>query len=789
MTTSLFVVRKPQGVEFYINGDLQFDSQDEAIYHEHLVGPAIALATDRFPQQPLRVLICGGGDGLAARDVLRFASVGEVILVDYDAAVLQLARTAFAPYNQDSLNVGDRRVTVHHREAFEFVRSLPAASFHVVICDFTCPDTPEAQAIYSREWFAELRRVLLPVGVMATNGVSVDRENQAFWCIYQTLMAAGFDAKPMQLAIPSFQRHAYGLWGFFLASVAKIDRSQLTTLQFPSQFQTLNSRWQTCFEFPAQLAVWRDRVHLHTLAHPQLRYYRLNPQYRALESTGGLLYFLDMPETVSARESLADPLALSTIVQSWLRESRPSLANPARLCPVLHESQTPVMAQSWLDLVPQMLAQIDATKLLEALAGNQLPDRLQRLVNESMRSRPTLHPHQEMAIVLSAIMVTANLAVPDSGYAKGHFQEGLLPGCRTRSDFLCQPLRQLWAQVRGNQLTSAKPEITSTIISLRELQPQHQNDWDQLIGQSFMQSWSWGEFKRREGFNVLRIGMFDGDRLVGGATFYHYPRSDAANLLFSTGGPCFAAGYAAIGLPLLVEFAQTLAVQWGAIAWRMEPIEPMEPMPTDGFVRSPVDVVPIETLLIDLSQTQDELLAAMKPKGRYNIKLSQKHGVETRFTTDEQAIPRFYELFWQTSQRQNFGAEPYRYMINLCQTLFAAGIAEIGLARYQGETLATVLLIHWGDMTTYLYGGRGLAHPEVMAMYGLQWAAIERAKQRGSKWYDFYGYTQKQQHNYSQFSRFKEKFGGQMHQRQGAQDMIFYPQMAATLVDLFRTIG
>jgi spermidine synthase len=787
MTTSLLVVQKPQGFAFYINGDLQFGSQDEAIYHEYLVGPAIALSTARFPGQPLRVLICGGGDGLAARDALRFGSVGEVVLVDYDAAVLQLARSTFVPYNQDSLNpsgkLGRDRITVYNREAFEFVQSLPDDRFHVVICDFTCPDTPAAEAIYSREWFAQIRRVLLPEGVMATNGVSVDRENQGFWCIYQTLMAAGFDVKPMQLAIPSFQRHEYGLWGFFLASVANIDRSQLATLQFPSQFQTLHSRWQTCFEFPAQLAVWRDRVHLHTLAHPQLRYYRNNPQYRDLASNGGLLYFLDMHETVSARESLADPFALSTIVQQWLRESRPSLANPARLCPVLHEHQTPVMAQSWLDLVPQMLAQIDGVKLLEALAESQLPDRLQRIVNESIRSRPTLHPQTEMAIVLSAVMVMANLAVPDAGYAKGHFQEGLLPGCRPRTDFLCQPLRQLWAQVRGNRPSQINDLTILSTISLRELQPQHQRDWDCLTGQSFMQSWSWGEFKQREGFNVLRVGLFERDRLVGGATFYHYPRADAANLVLSTGGPCFAAGYASIGLPLLVEYAQTLAVQWGAIAWRIEPIEPL---PTNGFVRSPVDVVPIETLLINLTQTESELLAAMKPKGRYNIKLSQKHGVETYFTNDQQAIPQFYELFWQTSRRQDFFAEPDRYIINLCQTLFAAGMAEIGFATYQGQILATVLLIHWGDMTTYLYGGRDLAHPEVMAMYGLQWAAIGRAKQRGSKWYDFYGYTQKTQHNYSQFSRFKEKFGGQFHQRPGAQDLILYPQLAATLVELFR---
>ncbi|HEY9656155.1 MAG TPA: spermine synthase, partial [Crinalium sp.] len=81
MPTSLFIEQHPDGLAFYINGDLQFDTADEAIYHEYLVLPAIALAVKRFPQTPLRVLICGGGDGLAARDILRFPQVSDVTLV------------------------------------------------------------------------------------------------------------------------------------------------------------------------------------------------------------------------------------------------------------------------------------------------------------------------------------------------------------------------------------------------------------------------------------------------------------------------------------------------------------------------------------------------------------------------------------------------------------------------------------------------------------------------------------------------------------------------------------
>lgn len=71
MQNSLFIEHHANGIAFYINGDLQFDTADEALYHEYLVIPTVALAAERFPKTGLRVLICGGGDGLAARDVLR----------------------------------------------------------------------------------------------------------------------------------------------------------------------------------------------------------------------------------------------------------------------------------------------------------------------------------------------------------------------------------------------------------------------------------------------------------------------------------------------------------------------------------------------------------------------------------------------------------------------------------------------------------------------------------------------------------------------------------------------
>src|SRR4051812_23304420 len=105
--------RADGGFALYIDGDFQFDTADEAIYHESLALPALCLARQARPDG-LRVLICGGGDGLALRECLRFPGVASVDLVDYDPSIVELARTRFAEVNASAFE--DARVTVHFRD-------------------------------------------------------------------------------------------------------------------------------------------------------------------------------------------------------------------------------------------------------------------------------------------------------------------------------------------------------------------------------------------------------------------------------------------------------------------------------------------------------------------------------------------------------------------------------------------------------------------------------------------------------------------------------------------------
>jgi peptidoglycan pentaglycine glycine transferase (the first glycine) len=319
--------------------------------------------------------------------------------------------------------------------------------------------------------------------------------------------------------------------------------------------------------------------------------------------------------------------------------------------------------------------------------------------------------------------------------------------------------------------------------------------WDALVQahphSCFMQSWTWADFKQLEGYQTFRYGLFSHDvnstTLVGGCIFYIFPHPSKANLLLAPGGPILSDRSAAEGLELLLKQADEIAKEWGAIALRVEPLLEQKPqwLGTE-FVRAIADTFPCETLIIDLCQSPEQMLANMHPKGRYNLRLSWRHGVETQFSQADAAIPQFYDLFWETVERQNFFGEPYGFFINLCQTLFRANLAEIGLATWQGQTLVAILVLYWGDRAYYLYGGRSERSPQVMASYAMHWAAMQRAKARGCKTYDFYGFSNDPQHAYYKFSQFKRKFGGKVVKTIGAHDYFFYDRLADTLIGLIQ---
>lgn len=191
-------------LRLFLNGDLQFSSRDEYRYHESLVQPAMAGGADT-------VLVLGGGDGLALREVLR-SNVRRVVEVELDPAVLRLAREdpAFRALNDDSLH--DPRVEVVEADAMRWLRGN-GEQFDVVIVDMPDPDDPATAKLYSEEFYGLAERSLAPGGRMVVQAGSPYFAPHAFWCVAETLRASGFAVTPYHVAVPSF-----GDWGFVLAA-------------------------------------------------------------------------------------------------------------------------------------------------------------------------------------------------------------------------------------------------------------------------------------------------------------------------------------------------------------------------------------------------------------------------------------------------------------------------------------------------------------------------------------------------------------------------------------------
>ncbi len=235
------VLTHAQGdTRLFIDGALQFSSVDEYRYHEALVHPAMA-AVDA----PKRVLVLGGGDGMAVREALRHP-VDEVVLVDLDPDMTRLfaERADLAALNGDALN--DPRVTVVNQDAFGWVRDYRGPGFDVVLGDFPDPNNFGLGKLYTVQFYRLLARVMAPGGALAIQATSPVFSPQAFGCIVETIREAGFATRAYHQYVPSF-----GEWGFVLAGLAPIDGFA----PLPAGLRSLDdSSLATLFTFPPDLA-------------------------------------------------------------------------------------------------------------------------------------------------------------------------------------------------------------------------------------------------------------------------------------------------------------------------------------------------------------------------------------------------------------------------------------------------------------------------------------------------------------------------------------------------------
>jgi lipid II:glycine glycyltransferase (peptidoglycan interpeptide bridge formation enzyme) len=322
------------------------------------------------------------------------------------------------------------------------------------------------------------------------------------------------------------------------------------------------------------------------------------------------------------------------------------------------------------------------------------------------------------------------------------------------------------------------------LIEVRESEKQQYNDFVATQkGGSFLQGWAWGEWQTRLGRTVYRYWILEerGVRLASiqlikmplplGKCYWYAPYgpvlAKSENFQFSI--------FKLLQQALKERFLDAVFVR----------IEPKFPLPTTHYplLTKSTNIQPSKTFIIDLSKTEDELLAEMQPKTRYNIRLAQKHGVEVK---DEFEISvgnglfakEAVSLIVETSQRQGYkgyGKEYYEDLINFLGLNNQAGLKlHIYKAIYKNQLLASAIMLDFAGTRTFLFGGSSDEHKNVMAPYLMHYRAMLDAKNLGLNFYDFWG-IETSKGETPGFVRFKLGFGKpeRVVEYSGAYDVIF----------------
>ena len=218
------------------------------------------------------------------------------------------------------------------------------------------------------------------------------------------------------------------------------------------------------------------------------------------------------------------------------------------------------------------------------------------------------------------------------------------------------------------------------------------------------------------------------------------------------------------------------------------PVAEGEPPPLSAagrLRRAPVDVQPTSTVIVDLAASEQELLARMKAKTRYNIRLAQRRGVEVAAAPAAAALgaplAEWYRLYRDTAARHHITAHDERYFAALfrlaADTENSAPELYLLAARHDGEPVGGIVVSVCGGMARYLYGASTLRHRSLMGNYALQWAAMRLARERGCRSYDLYGIAPSADgdHPWAGLYRFKTGFGGAVVHRCGCWDYAVRP--------------
>jgi peptidoglycan pentaglycine glycine transferase (the first glycine) len=324
--------------------------------------------------------------------------------------------------------------------------------------------------------------------------------------------------------------------------------------------------------------------------------------------------------------------------------------------------------------------------------------------------------------------------------------------------------------VLGAGVRRASWELCNKILSYthesRNMNHEVQNkmlNWHKFKRRNLWQHPIWGDFQKSIGRKTWMIEIEGASALV-----VQHKMPFGLNWLEVPRGPLFSDEKS---LPEILKKIEEIGKNEKSVFVRMSSYEELK-IKNEKLKITLADHHPETSLVIDLHQSEEEILTQMKPKGRYNIKVAEKHEVIVSESTD---VDAFYQLLSKTGGRDGFSIHSKSYYENMMKSL--GSNAQLLLAKYQDRIIAGGIFIYLDEWGIYYYGASDNEYRNVMAPYLVQWEAIKEAKKRGCKCYDFLGISPNDQknHPWAGVTEFKKKFGGRIVDYPKAKVMVLRP--------------
>lgn len=310
-----------------------------------------------------------------------------------------------------------------------------------------------------------------------------------------------------------------------------------------------------------------------------------------------------------------------------------------------------------------------------------------------------------------------------------------------------------------------------------------------------LQTFEWGEFQKQMGREVFRIGVVEDNEIRLSALLIKHSLPLGKHYLYCPRGPIFDYSHSRLGrqqqhvdhcFTLFLKKIRALTAEHGSVFFRIDPRIESDAKAHNGtqpffvpkgFRHVSHEIQPVQNQIVDVSRSEDEMLAGMKSKTRYNIRLAKRKGVTITKSSKIEDGDEFWRLLKQTMKRDRFSAHPEKHYKKMLSILGPAQLLQVYSARAKGEVIVSALISFFGDTAIYLHGASSYKHRNLMAPHLLHWQAMRDAKNAGLKYYDFGGIAPKDQprHPWQGITRFKQGFGGKRVVYIGTYDFVFRP--------------